>query len=47
MACNTATTNSISKLRDEFKIPFIGIEPAIKPAALKTKTKKTKQISTT
>jgi glutamate racemase len=40
VACNTATTNSISKLRDEFKIPFIGIEPAIKPAALKTKTKK-------
>ena len=39
VACNTATTNSISKLRDEFKIPFIGIEPAIKPAALKTKTK--------
>lgn len=40
LACNTATTNSISNLRDRFSIPFIGIEPAIKPAALKSKTKK-------
>ena len=38
VACNTATTNSISKLRSSFKIPFVGIEPAIKPAALGTKT---------
>jgi len=40
VACNTATTNSISMLRNKFKIPFIGIEPAIKPAALNSKTKK-------
>ncbi|SDB57632.1 glutamate racemase [Flavobacteriaceae bacterium MAR_2010_188] len=40
VACNTATTNSIEKLRASYKIPFIGIEPAIKPAALQTKTKK-------
>jgi len=39
VACNTATTNAISILRDRFSIPIIGIEPAIKPAALKTKTK--------
>ncbi len=39
VACNTATTNAIDILRKEFKIPFIGIEPAIKPAALATKTK--------
>ncbi len=38
MACNTATTNAIGYLRDTYKIPFIGIEPAIKPAALQTKT---------
>lgn len=38
VACNTATTNSIDILRSNYKIPFIGIEPAIKPAALKTKT---------
>jgi len=38
VACNTATTNAIKILRDKFDIPFIGIEPAIKPAALQTKT---------
>lgn len=38
VACNTATTNSISLLRKTFKLPFIGVEPAIKPAAINTKT---------
>lgn len=37
VACNTATTNTISKLRALYNIPFIGIEPAIKPAALQSK----------
>jgi len=39
VACNTATTNAIGELRDKFDIPFIGIEPAIKPAALASITK--------
>lgn len=39
VACNTATTNAITTLRDSYTIPFIGIEPAIKPAALSTQTK--------
>ncbi len=38
VACNTATTNAIKELRAKYKVPFIGIEPAIKPAALQTKT---------
>ncbi len=38
VACNTATTNAIDFLRATYNIPFIGIEPAIKPAALQTKT---------
>ena len=38
VACNTATTNSIEELRSNFKIPFVGIEPAIKPAAIQTKS---------
>ncbi|MEO7977335.1 glutamate racemase [Flavobacterium sp.] len=38
VACNTATTNAISELRAEYDIPFIGIEPAIKPAANNSKT---------
>jgi len=40
VACNTATTNAISILRERFDVPIIGIEPAIKPAALQTKTGK-------
>jgi glutamate racemase len=38
VACNTATTNAIKELRDLYKVPFIGIEPAIKPAAIHSKT---------
>ena len=38
VACNTATTNAIDYLRAKYSVPFIGIEPAIKPAALNTKT---------
>lgn len=38
VACNTATTNAIQYLRNNYEIPFIGIEPAIKPASLNTKT---------
>ena len=39
VACNTATTNAIEILREKFDVPFIGIEPAIKPAALKSASK--------
>ena len=39
VACNTATTNAIKHLRSTYQVPFIGIEPAIKPAALNTQTK--------
>ncbi|TPN86014.1 glutamate racemase [Aquimarina algicola] len=39
VACNTATTNAIQILRDTYPVPFIGIEPAIKPAAIHTQTK--------
>lgn len=38
VACNTATTNAIKELRALYRVPFIGIEPAIKPAALNSKT---------
>lgn len=36
VACNTATAAAISTLRNEYSIPFIGMEPAVKPAALST-----------
>ena len=38
VACNTATAAAIATLREEFQIKFIGMEPAIKPAAQATKT---------
>lgn len=38
VACNTATTNAIEVLRKKFNIPIVGIEPAIKPAMLETKS---------
>jgi glutamate racemase len=38
VACNTATTNAIKELRATYDLPFIGIEPAIKPAATHSKT---------
>ncbi|RUA12260.1 MAG: glutamate racemase [Flavobacteriia bacterium] len=46
VACNTATTNAIDYLRANYDVPFIGIEPAIKPAALQTKTKKVGVLAT-
>lgn len=38
VACNTATTNAIRELREKYNVPFIGIEPAIKPAVTHSKT---------
>lgn len=38
VACNTVTTNLISRLREEFDIPMVGMEPMVKPAAANTKT---------
>jgi len=32
IACNTATSIAIKPLREKYKIPIIGIEPAVKPA---------------
>ena len=33
VACNTATAAAIKTLREEYPVRFIGMEPAIKPAA--------------
>lgn len=38
IACNTATGAAIETLRAEYSIPFIGMEPAVKPAALDTRS---------
>ena len=39
IACNTATAAAIDYLRAKYpEIPFVGLEPAVKPAALRSKT---------
>ena len=38
VACNTATMVAIKILRDRYDIPFIGVEPGVKPGAIHTKT---------
>lgn len=40
IACNTVTAVAIDNFRSEYHVPFIGMEPALKPAALQTRTKK-------
>lgn len=39
VACNTASTNAVKYLREHYEVPIIRVQPAIKPAALNTKTK--------
>ena len=34
IACNTATSVAAARLREELRIPIIGMEPALKPASL-------------
>lgn len=38
VACNTATVSAIHLLRQHFPVPFVGMEPAVKPAAALTRT---------
>ena len=39
VACNTASTNAVQYLRENFNVPIIRVQPAIKPAALNSRTK--------
>lgn len=36
VACNTATVNSIGRLRSRFSLPIVGVEPGVKPASLQS-----------
>ncbi len=38
VACNTATAVAVSELRQHWALPIIGMEPAIKPAAARTRS---------
>jgi glutamate racemase len=46
IACNTASTLVMSDLRDEYKVPFVGTVPAIKPACARSKTKRVSVLGT-
>jgi len=38
IACNTATAAAATSLREQFTLPIIGMEPAVKPAVAATKS---------
>lgn len=46
IACNTASTVVLPALREKFNIPIVGIVPAVKPAALLSKSKKVALLAT-
>ena len=47
VACNTATAVAIKGLRERYPdIPFVGLEPAVKPACLTTRTGKVGVLAT-
>jgi glutamate racemase len=37
VACNTATAGAIDAMRERWPVPFIGVEPAVKPAVAATR----------
>jgi glutamate racemase len=46
IACNTASTLVMSHLREQYKVPFVGTVPAIKPACASSKTKRVSVLGT-
>src|ERR1700692_378432 len=46
IACNTASTLVMSHLREEYKVPFVGTVPAIKPACAGSRTKRVSVLGT-
>jgi glutamate racemase len=46
IACNTASTLVMSHLREQYKVPFVGTVPAIKPACARSKTKRVSVLGT-
>jgi glutamate racemase len=46
VACNTASTLVLAPLREAFETPFVGTVPAIKPAALASRSKRISVLAT-
>ena len=47
VACNTATAVAVESLRSRFTIPIVAIEPAVKPAASRTRSRVVGVLATT
>ena len=47
VACNTATAAAAASLRERFAIPIVAIEPAVKPAASRTRSRVVGVLATT
>jgi len=46
IACNTASTLVMTRLREAYRVPFVGTVPAIKPACASSKTKRVSVLGT-
>jgi glutamate racemase len=46
IACNTASTLVLSHLREEYRTPFVGTVPAIKPACASSKSRRVSVLGT-
>lgn len=46
VACNTASTLALGELRAQFRVPFVGTVPAIKPACAQSATKRVAVLGT-
>ncbi len=46
VACNTASTVVLPRLRERFELPFVGTVPAIKPACAMSKTRRVSVLGT-
>jgi glutamate racemase len=46
VACNTASVQALSALRERFTLPFVGTVPAIKPACAASQTKRVSVLGT-
>ena len=47
IACNTATSIAVRSLRSAFDVPIVAIEPAVKPAASRTRSRVVGVLATT
>lgn len=46
IACNTATSAAVNQMREEFNIPVISMEPAVRPALMEVKAGKVLVLAT-